>query len=146
MRSCSAEYNPALSSEPITRFAQQFPAARKAGLPCGVGRTNFDLVRDAQLAAPAVEGKEESIWSPFSNVDDWEFARWIVKTIGHNATQALLKLGIVSIITSCREREAQTHHSGPRRLNAQGLGSRTRIVSTASSMPCRLGQTGSVRR
>lgn len=85
------------SSKPTTQFAQQFPPARKAGLPCGVGRTSFDLVRDAQLAA-AVEGKEDSIWSPFSDVDDWEFARWIVQTIGHNATQALLKLGIVSVI------------------------------------------------
>lgn len=66
------------------------PLHTPSSKPCGVGRTSFDLVRDAQLAA-AVEGKEDSIWSPFSDVDDWEFARWIVQTIGHNATQALLK-------------------------------------------------------
>ena len=74
-------------------FTESFPSPF-AGAPL----PNNPAPSDFGAYADAIHATRKNPYAPFKNRIDWEFARWIIKTIGHNDTQKLLKLGIVSIV------------------------------------------------
>ncbi|KAJ7314250.1 hypothetical protein DFH08DRAFT_716947 [Mycena albidolilacea] len=50
----------------------------------------FEHIRDDQI----LTGCE--VLGPFADEEEWELAKWLIKNIGHNQTEAFLKLPIVS--------------------------------------------------
>ena len=54
----------------------------------------FELLHNAQVT------RQESIWGPFSDEGDWDFARWILTSgTTHASTNKLLELKKVSKMT-----------------------------------------------
>ncbi|KAJ7596914.1 Zn-finger domain-containing protein [Mycena floridula] len=70
-------------------FSQPFPEGREAGATFGHDRTTFQKIRDEQV----LKGYE--ILGPFKDDDEWELAKWLLKNVGHNATEDFLKLGAI---------------------------------------------------
>ncbi|KAL0562364.1 hypothetical protein V5O48_019723, partial [Marasmius crinis-equi] len=47
-------------------------------------------IRDDQVL------RGDEIYGPFESEAEWELARWLIKNVGHNATEEFLNLPIVS--------------------------------------------------
>lgn len=55
-------------------------------------KTAFEHIRDDQI----LTGCE--VLGPFADEEEWELAKWLIKNVGHNQTEAFLKLPIVSCL------------------------------------------------
>ncbi|KAJ7483023.1 hypothetical protein B0H11DRAFT_2232041 [Mycena galericulata] len=71
-------------------FEEPFPLDRKAGATYGHSKTTFEHIRDDQI----LTGCE--ILGPFADEEEWELAKWLIKNVGHNQTEAFLKLPIIT--------------------------------------------------
>ncbi|KAJ7105367.1 hypothetical protein C8R44DRAFT_943376 [Mycena epipterygia] len=71
-------------------YEELFPEARKAGATYGPSKTTFERIRDDQI----LTGCE--VLGPFADEEEWELAKWLIKNVGHNQTEAFLKLPIVT--------------------------------------------------
>ncbi|KAH7903301.1 hypothetical protein BJ138DRAFT_1120524, partial [Hygrophoropsis aurantiaca] len=69
-------------------WVEPFPCEKKPGASKGMGRTSFQKIRDDQI----LRGHE--ILGPFKDDGEWELAKWLIKNVGHNQTEAFLKLPI----------------------------------------------------
>ncbi|KAJ7646426.1 hypothetical protein DFH06DRAFT_926842, partial [Mycena polygramma] len=61
-----------------------------AGAVRGQGKTDFELIRDKEVLTPGV------VLGPFRDDDEWQLAKWLIKNVGHTATEEFLKLSIIS--------------------------------------------------
>ncbi|KAJ6559359.1 hypothetical protein DFH09DRAFT_921717 [Mycena vulgaris] len=71
-------------------FEEPFPPERNAGATYGRSKTTFEHIRDDQI----LTGCE--VLGPFADEEEWELAKWLIKNVGHNQTEAFLKLPIVT--------------------------------------------------
>ena len=72
------------------RWAETFPTP--AGTIKGRGLPSFERHRRTQ------EAEGDLPWAPFESKDDWELARWLVKSgVSQNKMNEFLKLGMVRI-------------------------------------------------
>jgi hypothetical protein len=78
--------------KPTSRFAQKFPASRRAGAPSleSKVRTVFEELAKAQRDSNA------SPYQPFADKDDWELGEWLSKNVGKGKIDEYLALPIVS--------------------------------------------------
>ena len=74
---------------PFPRFAQEFSSHTVADI-LGTDATSFDRMKTFQ------DSKEKGLYTPFADHDEWELARWLIKTVNKRATEEFLKLPIVS--------------------------------------------------
>ncbi|KAJ6464432.1 hypothetical protein C8R45DRAFT_840248 [Mycena sanguinolenta] len=73
------------------QWHRTFGPAHGAGATYGgVQKTSFELIRDAEILKPGM------VLGPFRDNDEWELAKWMIKHIGHTATEEFLKLPIIS--------------------------------------------------
>ncbi|KAF7378421.1 hypothetical protein MSAN_00268700 [Mycena sanguinolenta] len=61
-----------------------------AGATYGKGKTAFERIRDEEILTPGV------VLGPFRDDDEWQLAKWLIKHVGHTATEEFLKLPIIS--------------------------------------------------
>jgi hypothetical protein len=74
----------------IGRWVEDYP--QPAGTPGNSAQSYFEEIRAAQRLnglAPC---------APFEDIEEWEFAQWLILNVGQNATDKFLKLPIVSFI------------------------------------------------
>ncbi|KAJ6457133.1 hypothetical protein C8R47DRAFT_1328555 [Mycena vitilis] len=57
-----------------------------AGATHGSGKTTFELIRDEEV----LQGG--TVLGPFRDDDEWQLAKWLIKNVGHTATEEFLKL------------------------------------------------------
>ncbi|KAK7049033.1 hypothetical protein R3P38DRAFT_3307632 [Favolaschia claudopus] len=69
---------------------EPFPSKYAAGATHGRAKTKFEHIRDDQI----LKGAE--VLEPFADEEEWELAKWLIKTVGHNQAEAFLKVPIVS--------------------------------------------------
>jgi hypothetical protein len=60
-----------------------------AGATYGPGKTAFEIIRDEEIL------KGGTVLGPFRDDDEWQLAKWLIKHVGHTATEEFLKLPIV---------------------------------------------------
>ncbi|KAJ7752964.1 hypothetical protein B0H16DRAFT_1836111 [Mycena metata] len=53
-------------------------------------KTTFELIQDAEILKGGV------VLGPFRDDDEWQLAKWLIKHVGHTATEEFLKLKIIS--------------------------------------------------
>ncbi|KAJ7508692.1 hypothetical protein B0H11DRAFT_1704018 [Mycena galericulata] len=61
-----------------------------AGATYGKGKTAFEIIRDEEIL------KGGTVLGPFRDDDEWQLAKWLIKHVGHTATEEFLKLSIIS--------------------------------------------------
>lgn len=61
-----------------------------AGSVYGAGQTAFHAIRDNQIL------RGDEVLGPYRDEEEWELSKWLIKNVGHNATDEFLKLKIVS--------------------------------------------------
>ncbi|KAJ6608811.1 hypothetical protein B0H10DRAFT_2226532 [Mycena sp. CBHHK59/15] len=71
-------------------FEDRFDEARKPGQSYGPSKTVFERIRDDQV----LTGCE--VLGPFADEEEWELAKWLINNVGHNQTEAFLKLPIIT--------------------------------------------------
>jgi hypothetical protein len=71
------------------RFVEAYP--RPVGIAIGHGKTKFQVTYE-EHSMP--QGK--IIYSPFTNDDEWELAKWLSRRVGQKAIDEYLKLSVVS--------------------------------------------------
>ncbi|KAJ7477594.1 hypothetical protein FB451DRAFT_1032957 [Mycena latifolia] len=71
-------------------YEEPFPPERRAGATYGPSKTAFEHIRDDQI----LTGCE--VLGPFADEEEWELAKWLIKNVGHNQTEAFLKLPIIA--------------------------------------------------
>jgi hypothetical protein len=69
-------------------YIQEFDAAFQAGVAMGEGRTKFEKIWEEQ-------NDKQSVWAGFGDKAKWEFAKFMIKTLGHNNMEKLLRLDLV---------------------------------------------------
>ncbi|KAJ7483388.1 hypothetical protein FB451DRAFT_1439345 [Mycena latifolia] len=60
-----------------------------AGATYGRGKTAFELIRDEEILTGG------TVLGPFRDDDEWQLAKWLIKHVGHTATDEFLKLSII---------------------------------------------------
>lgn len=60
-----------------------------AGATYGKGKTTFEIIRDEEIL------KGGTVLGPFRDDNEWQLAKWLIKHVGHTATDEFLKLSIV---------------------------------------------------
>jgi hypothetical protein len=70
------------------RFVEEYP--RPVGIAIGQGKTKFQVTYEEHMA------HGQTIYSPFTNEDEWELAKWLSRRVGQKAIDEYLKLSIVS--------------------------------------------------
>lgn len=73
----------------VSRWIETYP--RSAGATKGTGQSDFEKLREQQKESG------EDLCAPFKSQDEWELAEWLLRHVGHNATDDFLKLPIVSV-------------------------------------------------
>ncbi|SJK96778.1 uncharacterized protein ARMOST_00024 [Armillaria ostoyae] len=70
----------------------KYPDEQGAGAPISAAPkwTLFHCIHDDQI----LRGAE--IWGPFADEDKWEMAKWLIKNVGHKATDEFLKLNMIA--------------------------------------------------
>ncbi|KAJ7082673.1 hypothetical protein B0H15DRAFT_785594 [Mycena belliarum] len=63
-------------------------ATAGAGATYGKGKTAFELIRDEEILTGG------TVLGPFRDDDEWQLAKWLIKHVGHTATDEFLKLSI----------------------------------------------------
>ncbi|KAF7333569.1 hypothetical protein MSAN_02415900 [Mycena sanguinolenta] len=53
-------------------------------------KTAFERIRDEEILKPGV------VLGPFRDDDEWQLAKWLIKHVGHTATEEFLNLSIIS--------------------------------------------------
>ncbi|KAJ6629828.1 hypothetical protein B0H10DRAFT_1743319, partial [Mycena sp. CBHHK59/15] len=53
-------------------------------------KTAFELIRNNEILTPG------TVLGPFRDDDEWQLAKWLIKHVGHTATEEFLKLPIIS--------------------------------------------------
>ena len=71
------------------RFAQEFFSHVVADI-LGTNATSFEQMKMFQ------DSTEKGSYAPFTDLDEWELAQWLIKTVNQHATNEFLKLPIVS--------------------------------------------------
>ncbi|KAJ7135978.1 hypothetical protein C8R44DRAFT_530934, partial [Mycena epipterygia] len=61
-----------------------------AGATYGKGKTAFQIIHDEEIL------KGGMVLGPFRDEDEWQLAKWLIKHVGHTATDEFLKLSIIS--------------------------------------------------
>ncbi|KAJ7743569.1 hypothetical protein B0H16DRAFT_1859525 [Mycena metata] len=61
-----------------------------AGATYGSAKTMFELIEDEEIL------KGGTVLGPFRDDDEWQLAKWLIKHVGHTATDEFLKLSIIS--------------------------------------------------
>ncbi|KAJ7889434.1 hypothetical protein B0H13DRAFT_2341561 [Mycena leptocephala] len=61
-----------------------------AGATYGPSKTAFEIIRDEELL------KGGTVLGPFRDDDEWQLAKWLIKHVGHTATEEFLKLPIIN--------------------------------------------------
>ncbi|KAJ7040177.1 hypothetical protein C8F04DRAFT_1314136 [Mycena alexandri] len=61
-----------------------------AGATYQPAKTSFELIRDEEIL------KGGTVLGPFRDDDEWQLAKWLIKHVGHTATEEFLKLPIIS--------------------------------------------------
>ncbi|KAJ7195819.1 hypothetical protein GGX14DRAFT_376655 [Mycena pura] len=61
-----------------------------AGATFGQGKTTFERIRDEEILTGG------TVLGPFRDDDEWQLAKWLIKHVGHTATDEFLKLPIIS--------------------------------------------------
>ncbi|KAJ7133844.1 hypothetical protein C8R46DRAFT_1326370 [Mycena filopes] len=61
-----------------------------AGATYRTAKTTFELIEDAEIL------KGGTVLGPFRDDDEWQLAKWLIKHVGHTATDEFLKLSIIS--------------------------------------------------
>ncbi|KAJ7147090.1 hypothetical protein C8R43DRAFT_1196388 [Mycena crocata] len=61
-----------------------------AGATYGRGKTAFEIIRDEEILTGG------TVLGPFRDDDEWQLAKWLIKHVGHTATDEFLKLSIIS--------------------------------------------------
>ncbi|KAJ6489418.1 hypothetical protein DFH09DRAFT_856707, partial [Mycena vulgaris] len=61
-----------------------------AGATYGQGKTAFEMIRDEEILTGG------TVLGPFRDDDEWQLAKWLIKHVGHTATDEFLKLSIIS--------------------------------------------------
>jgi hypothetical protein len=87
----------------LPRWSEQLDPRLLAGATHGPGKTFFEIIHNEEIL------KEGMVLGPFRDNDEWELAKWLIKHVGHTATQEFLKLPIVSSWYS--ERQESTYRS-----------------------------------
>lgn len=72
----------------VPRWIETYPGS--AGATKGIGQSDFEKLREQQKESG------ENLCAPFESQDKWELAQWLLRHVGHNATDDFLKLPIVS--------------------------------------------------
>lgn len=67
-----------------------FPKEYEARAKYGTAKTQFEIIRDEQVL------KNGEVLGPFADQEEWELVKWLIHNVGHNQTEAFLKLPIVS--------------------------------------------------
>ncbi|SJL16686.1 uncharacterized protein ARMOST_20215 [Armillaria ostoyae] len=70
-------------------YMQAFPEEKATGATYGTGRTLFEKIHDETVL------KWGQVLGPFKDDDEWQFAKWIIKHVGHNAADELLQLNMI---------------------------------------------------
>ncbi|KAL0067725.1 hypothetical protein AAF712_005165 [Marasmius tenuissimus] len=70
-------------------WINHFPSKKQAGYAYGEGQTPFEGIRDDQISRGA------DVYGPFQDKEEWGLAKWLIKNVGHNATEEFLKLPII---------------------------------------------------
>jgi hypothetical protein len=70
-------------------YVQEFDAAYQAGIAIGEGPTKFEEIREEQTKT------KQSAWAGFGDKAEWEFAKFMIETLGHNDMEKLLRLDLV---------------------------------------------------
>ncbi len=70
-------------------YMQEFPEEKEAGATYGHSQTLFKKIHDETVL------RWGEVLGPFKDDDEWEFAKWIIKHVGHNAADKLLWLNMV---------------------------------------------------
>ncbi|KAJ7612278.1 hypothetical protein FB45DRAFT_875154 [Roridomyces roridus] len=60
-----------------------------AGATYGGAKTTFELIRDEEVL------KDGAVLGPFRDDDEWQLAKWLIKHVGHTATDDFLKLSMI---------------------------------------------------
>ncbi|KAJ7699003.1 hypothetical protein B0H17DRAFT_1158261 [Mycena rosella] len=61
-----------------------------AGATYGGGKTVFEIINDEEIL------KGGMVLGPFRDDDEWQLAKWLIKNVGHTATDEFLKLSIIT--------------------------------------------------
>lgn len=75
-------------------YHEPFPPAKSAGRWTKTGRTTFDMIR-AQLIRDEDVLRGGEVWGPFANEEEWQLAKWLIKSVGHNQAEEFLQLALV---------------------------------------------------
>ncbi|KAJ6619442.1 hypothetical protein B0H10DRAFT_2163885 [Mycena sp. CBHHK59/15] len=80
------------AEHPSTRqtWRTPFDSKQAAGATYGPAKTTFELIRDDEILTPG------TVLGPFRDDDEWQLAKWLIKHVGHTATEEFLKLPIIS--------------------------------------------------
>ncbi|KAJ7801016.1 hypothetical protein B0H14DRAFT_3092502 [Mycena olivaceomarginata] len=74
----------------LPRWSEQLDPRLLARATHGPGKTFFEIIHDEEIL------KDGMVLGPFRDNDEWELAKWLIKYVGHMATQEFLKLPIIS--------------------------------------------------
>lgn len=77
--------------DPSLLHVRLFPTQNEAGKVYGEDQTVFEVIRNQQ------ESEKRDAHSPFADREEWDLAKWLVKNVGHNATEEFLRLPAVSV-------------------------------------------------
>ncbi|KAF7370021.1 hypothetical protein MSAN_00632100 [Mycena sanguinolenta] len=72
------------------RWRRSFDPQSGAGATYGPAKTAFELIRDDEILTPGM------VLGPFRDDDEWQLAKWLIKHVGHTATDEFLKLPIIN--------------------------------------------------
>jgi hypothetical protein len=79
--------------------------------------TPLDLQSDFEHLRESQRSSGEQPWAPFSSVDEWDYARWIMESgLSQKKIEEMLKLDIVSRYSLC-----EVHSGSPRLSSKQQL-------------------------
>lgn len=104
-----------------------------AGKTKGHSQNYFERWREAQ------RDKNFKPWVPFSDIEEWELAQWLIMNVGQNATDKFLKLPIVSQSIKESRREA---YNVNRHVIAPNCLLRTSVRSISASIHFHMEQNG----
>lgn len=103
------------ASSETSRYIEPCPASLDAGAPISAKKqTNFKRMRDERLHRRNNEDEgdsndEDQMFWPFADEEEWDLARWLIRSVGQSSTDKFLKLPIVSQVNYVKDSDA--YHS-----------------------------------
>ncbi|KAJ7429562.1 hypothetical protein B0H11DRAFT_1944597 [Mycena galericulata] len=86
----SPTVRPAGDTDTRARWVRTHPPSVAAGATYGKAKTSFEMIRDDEIL------KGGMVLGPFHDDDEWQLAKWLIKNVGHTATEEFLKLSMIS--------------------------------------------------